>query len=128
MALYCALHFLLLNPNIPLGHSGGAVLEQLLYQRDIVSAVFIDLRGVILSEAVGTDTRIPQIITDPLQVPLDGPLCQREDPAIRGDRAVQAVASNELVEGQGNCECPGLPGFLLHNGQPVAVPVSYNIL
>lgn len=128
MALYCALHFLLLNPDIPLGDSGGAVLEQLLYQRDIVSAVLVDLRGVILSEAVGADADISQIITDLLQVSLDGPLCQWEDSAIRGDRSVQAVAPNELVEGQGHCECPGLPGFLLHNGQPVAVPVSYNIL
>ena len=128
MAFYCALHFLLLNPDIPLGDSGGTVLEQLLYQRNIVSAVLVDLRGVILSEAVGTDAGISQIITDLLQMPLDGPLCQREDPAIRGDRAVQAVAPNELVEGQGHRECPGLPGLLLHNGQPVAVPVSYNIL
>ena len=99
MALYCSLHFLLLNPDIPLGDSGGAVLEQLLYQRNIVSAVLVDLRGVIFPEAVGTDAGISQIITDLLQVPLDGPLCQWEDPAIWGDRVVQAVAADKLIEG-----------------------------
>ena len=128
MALYCALHFLLLNPDIPLGDSGGTMLEQLLYQRNIVSAVLVDLRSVILSEAVGADAGISQIITDLLQVSLDGPLCQREDSAIRRDRVVQAIAADKLIEGQGHCECPGLPGLLLYNRQPVAFPVSYNVL
>ena len=128
MAFYCALHFLLLNPDIPLGDSGRAVLEQLLYQRNIVSAVLVDLRGVPLPEAVGTDAGMSQIITDLLQVPLDGPFCQRENPVIRRNRVIQAVAADKLIEGQGHCEPPGLPGLLLHNGQPVAFPVSYNVL
>ena len=58
-----------LDTDIPLGHGGGGVLQELLYQGDVVPAVLVDLRGVILSEAVGTDAGISQIITDLPQVP-----------------------------------------------------------
>ena len=53
-----------LDTDIPLGHGGGGVLQELLYQGDVVPAVLVDLRGVELAEAVGADPRIAQVVTD----------------------------------------------------------------
>ena len=55
MSLDGLLHFSRLDADVPLGNSRTAVLEKLLYQGNIVVAVLIDLGGIVLPEAVGTD-------------------------------------------------------------------------
>ena len=55
MSLDGLFHFPRLDADVPLGNSRTAVLEELLYQGNIVVAVLIDLGGIVLPEAVGTD-------------------------------------------------------------------------
>ena len=119
--------FLRLDANIALGHSGAAVLQQLLDQRYIVAAVLIDLRGVELPKAVGTDTHNPQIVADGLQMLLDGPFRYREDALRTANAVVQTVAADKLVQRQRNGEYSCLPGFLLRDRQSVSVPVLYDV-
>ena len=57
---------LLLDADISLRHGGGTVLQELLYQSNIVVAILVDLRGIEFSEAVGADTCVAQVITDQL--------------------------------------------------------------
>ena len=64
MPLDGLLDLLGLDTDIPLGHGGGGVLQELLYQGDVVPAVLVDFRGVELAEAVGADPRIAQVVTD----------------------------------------------------------------
>ena len=64
MPLNGLLDLLLLNPNIPLCHGGGGMLQELLDQGDVVVAVLINLCGIELPEAVGTDPCISQVVTD----------------------------------------------------------------
>ena len=66
MPLNSRLYFLLLNTDISLRHGGGGMLQELLYQGNVIVAVLVDLRGIELPEAVGTDASIAQIITDQL--------------------------------------------------------------
>lgn len=58
MSLDGLLHFPWLDADVPLGNGSAAVLEKLLYQGDIVMTVFIDLGGIVLPEAMGTDVPI----------------------------------------------------------------------
>lgn len=57
------LNLLLLNADISLRHGGGGVLQELLHQGNVIVAVFVDLRGIELPEAVGADACIAQVIT-----------------------------------------------------------------
>ena len=98
MSLDGLLHLPGLDADVPLGDGGAAVLEELLHQGDIVMAVLIDFSGVVLPEAVGADVPIAQVVADRFQMPLDGPLCHWENPLLRRDIMVQAVAANELIE------------------------------
>lgn len=82
MSLDGLLHFPWLDAEVPLGNSSAAVLEKLLYQGDIVMTIFIDLGGIVLPEAMGTDIPIAQVVTDGFEMPLNRPLGQQEDPAI----------------------------------------------
>ena len=66
MPLNSPLNFLLLYADISLGNGGGAVLQELLDEGDIVVAVLIDFRSVELTTAVGTDVLKAQIVTDHL--------------------------------------------------------------
>ena len=127
MPLNGILHLSLLDADVPLGYGSAAVLEELLHQSDVVMTVFINLRGIILAETVGADPRIPQIVTHRFQMPLDRSLRHWENPLLLRDAVVQAVAPDELIEGQRNGEHPGLPGFLLRDSQAVALPVLDDI-
>ena len=66
MPLNSPLNFLLLYADISLGNGGGAVLQELLDEGDIVVAVLINFRSVELTKAVGTDALKAQIVTDHL--------------------------------------------------------------
>lgn len=119
--------FLRLDANIALGHSGAAVLQQLLDQRYIVAAVLIDLRGVELPKAVGTDTHDPKIIANSLQMLLDRPFRYREDTLRTANAVIQTVAADELVQRQRHGERPRLPGLLFRDRQSVSVSVLHDV-
>ena len=127
MSLDGLLHLPGLDADVPLGDGGTAVLEELLHQGDIVIAVLIDFGGIVLPEAVGADVPIAQVVADRFQMPLNGPLRHWENSLLLRDTMVQAVAPDELIEGQRYGEHPGLPGFLLRDGQAVAFPVFDNV-
>lgn len=57
-------YFPLLDADISLCNSCAAVLQKVLHQGNIVSVIPVDLRCVEFAEAVGTDARNIQIITD----------------------------------------------------------------
>lgn len=123
MSFYGLLHFPWLDANVPLGDGSAAVLEELLHQGNVIVAVLIDLGCVVLSEAVGTDIPVAQVVADGLEVPLDGPLGHWENPLLLRNAMVQTVAPDELIECQRNGEHPGLSSFLLCDRQAVAFPV-----
>lgn len=123
MSLDGLLHLPGLDADVPLGDGGAAVLEELLHQGDIVIAVLIDFGGIVLPEAVGANVPIAQVVADRFQMPLDGSLCHWENSLLLRNAMVQAVAPDELIEGQRDREHPGLSGLLLCDGQAVALPV-----
>ena len=63
---------LLLDADIALCHGGGGMLQKLLDQGNVIVAVLVNLCGVELAEAMGADACIAQVITDQLQLLLDG--------------------------------------------------------
>jgi len=68
--LNCLLNSLRLNTDIPLRGGCAAVLKKPLHQRYVKAVCVVDFRCVPLAEAVGTDTLVPQIIADKLQLQL----------------------------------------------------------
>ena len=76
---------------------------------------------------MGADALKAQIVTDHLQLLLDGPCGNREDKSIRGNVVVEAVAAHELIQRKGNGERSGLSGFLFDDGQAVTLTVLDNI-
>ena len=128
MTLDSLFKFLLLNADIALSDCGGAVLQELLDENDIVAVVIINLRRIELAEAVCADIpTVPQIGADALQLLLYGSLSNRKYPCLRSDIVVEAIAANELIERKGNGKCSGFSCFLLYNGQPIPVSVMYDI-
>lgn len=113
-------HFLARDPDISLGHGDGAVLQQLLYQDDIVVVVLVDLRGKELPEGMGAYVLVAQIVRDLLQVLLDSPLRDREHDIILTDIVLQAVDLHKLVDHKGDREGPLLLCLLLDDVQTVA--------
>ena len=93
----------------------------------IVPAVLVNLRGIKFTKAVRADAVIAKVVTDELQVLLHGALRQGEDDALRWNPVVEAVAADELIQRQGNGECPCLFRFLLHNGKTVTLSVLYDV-
>lgn len=74
-----------------------------------------------------TDAVIAKVVTDKLQVLLHGALRQGEDDALRWNPVVEAVAADELIQRQGNGECPRLFRFLLYDGKTVTLSVLYDV-
>jgi len=70
MILNCLLNFLRLDADITLCGGCGTVLKKPLYQCYVKAVCVVDFRCVPLAEAVGTDTLVPQIIADKLQLQL----------------------------------------------------------
>ena len=90
-------------------------------------AVLVNLCGIELPEAVGADASVAQIVTDHLQLLLDGSGGDGEDQLMGRDFIVQTIAADVLIEGEGDGEGSGLLGLLLHDGQAVSLPILYNI-
>ena len=127
MVLNGLLHFPWLYPDVSLGHSSAAVLQELLHQRDIIAIVPIDLGGIVFSEAVGADALEFQIVAHQLQLFLHCSFRHRENHGVVGDAVVDAVAANELIEGQGYGKGSGFPGLLLGDRQTIPVPIMDDI-
>ena len=127
MPLDGLLQLLLLDADVALCHGGGRVLQELLDKGDIVPAILVNLRGIKFTKAVRADAVIAKVVTDELQVLLHGALRQGEDDALRWNPVVEAVAADELIQRQGNGECPCLFRFLLHNGKTVTLSVLYDV-
>ena len=68
MILNCLLNFLWLNADVSLRGGCGTVLKEPLHQCYVKAVCVVDFRCVPLAEAVGTDTLVPQIIADKLQL------------------------------------------------------------
>lgn len=127
MPLDGLLQLLLLDADVALCHGGGRVLQELLDKGNIVPAVLINLRGVEFAKAVRADAVIAKVVTDELQVLLHGTFRQGEDDALCWNPMIEAVAADELIQRQGNGECPCLFRFLLHNGKTVTLSVLYDV-
>ena len=102
-------------------------MKKLLDKGDIVPAILVNLRGIKFTKAVRADAVIAKVVTDELQVLLHGTFRQGEDNALRWNPVVEAVAADELIQRQGNGECPRLFRFLLHNGKTVTLSVLYDV-
>lgn len=127
MSFNSPFNFLLLDTDVPLCNGGGAVLQELLDKGDIVVAVLIDFRSVEFAEAVRADTLKTQIVTDHLQLLLDGPCGNGENKSIWGNVVVEAVAAYKLIQRNGDGECSGLSGFLFDDGETIAFTVLDNV-
>ena len=79
MILYRLFDSLWLNADVTLCGGGTAVLQELLDKGNVISAVLVNLCGIPLSEAMGADTLIAQIVTDDVKLLLDSSLSDRED-------------------------------------------------
>ena len=125
MTMYASspLNFLLLDTDISLRDGGGAVLQELLDEGNIVVAVLVDFRGIKFSKTMGTDALQAQIVTDHLQLLLDGSGGNGEDKSIWGNVVVEAIAAYELIQCNGDGERSGLSGFLFDDGETIAFTV-----
>ena len=90
-------------------------------------AVLVYLCGVELAEAVGADACIAQVVTDQLQLLLDGSGGDGKDQLMGRNLIVQAVAADVLIESKRNGEGSGLLGLLLHDGQAVSSSILHDI-
>ena len=113
--------------DIPLCGGGAAVLQEALYQDNVIAIGLVDLCGVPLAEAVGADTVIAQVIADDMQLLLDRALCDGEYNLLASNPMTQAVILNVLVKHQRHSEDPALSCLLLHNLQAVTITIPYNV-
>ena len=122
------LQLLLLDADIALSDCGGAVLQELLDENDIVAVVIINLRRIELAEAVRADIlAVPQIGADALQLLLHSSLGNGEYPCLRSDIVVEAIAADELIKGKGHGKGSGFLSLLLHDGQAISISIVYDI-
>lgn len=120
-------HFLIADTDVTPGDVGGRVLEKVLNEDDIVARLVVDVRGVPLSETVGADVLIAEIVADELEVVLNLPNRDGEQKVSVGQLVTLCVVAKEIVNRFGNSECAPLPGFLLHGVQPPTVAVPNDV-
>ena len=79
------------------------MLQQPLYQGNVISAVLVNLGGIPLPEAVSADALEPQIVADDVKLLLDGSLRDRKDGGGALDTVSQAVVLflGEIVDIEG---------------------------
>ena len=92
-----------LDADVTLGGGGAGVLQQPLYQGNVISAVLVNLGGIPLPEAVSADALEPQIVADDVKLLLDGSLRDRKDGGGALDTVSQAVVLflGEIVDIEG---------------------------
>ena len=108
--------FTLFDANVPLCDGCATMLEQVLYQGDIVPVVPVDFCGIVFPETVGADSGNVQIVANDPQLLLHGPFCDGEYDVRGGDAVIQTITSDKLIQGERNCKHTGFPGFLLDDG------------
>ena len=126
MPLNGCLDSLRLDADITLCDGSRAMLQEPLDKRNVVAVVFVNFGGVPLSEAVGADAFIAKIVTDELQLFLDGSGGNGKDSVLWGNAVSQAVILNVLSNDQGDGEDAPLAGLLLYNLQTESVSVLDN--
>lgn len=120
-------HFPLLDADITLCDGGGAVLEKVLDEDNVIIVCPVDLRCVPFTERMGADAVIAEPATDFAKVLLYLRGGERDDDSVRADLMVDAIDAQELMERKRNGEGSGFSGFLLRDGQAVSFPVLNNI-
>lgn len=115
------------HTDITLRDRRAAVLKQPLHERDIVTVVLVDFGGVPFSETVCTDSIIPKIITNKLDLLLDSPFCYWEDQIGWLDAISQAIILDILLNNKWNSKDSVFPGFLLYDIQAVPVTVTNDV-
>lgn len=122
------LKLLLLNADVPLCDCGGAVLQELLDEDDVVAVVVVNLCCVELSEAVRADIlAVTQIGANALQPLLHSSLGDGKYPRLGSDIVVEAIAADKLIESKGHGKGSGFLRLLLHDGQAISISVMYDI-
>ena len=127
MSLYRLFDPLRFNSDIPLRDGGGAVLQEPLNQGNVIAVILVNLCGVPLAEAVGSDALISQVIADNGKLLLDGSLCDREDKIFVPDAIPQTIVLDVLLDYEGDGENTDLIGLSFTDFKPVTVPVMDNI-
>ena len=116
-----------LNTDVTLCGGGAAVLQKSLNQGDVIAAVLVDFCGIPLSEAVGTDPVVAQVVTDNVELFLYGSFGNGEDEGCSRNLMPEAVVFNVLQDDKGNGEGSLFPGLLLHNIQVKSITILYDI-
>ena len=83
MILDRGLEFLLLDPDVSLSDCSAAVLQELLYQSDVVAICLVDLGGEEFPEAVGADPFVAEENADKFQMFLNLAFCYPHFPTNR---------------------------------------------
>ena len=127
MFLDSPLYLLGFHADVTLGCRGTGVLQEPLYQGDVISAVLINFGGIPLSEAVGADALIAKVVADDVKLLLDRTFCHRKNGGGSLDAITQTVVLDILLNYKGHGEGSELAGLLLGNVQTVAVTISHDV-
>ena len=103
------------------------MLQQSLDKGNVEPVIVVDFRCVPLSETVGADAIVAQIVAHDFQLLLDCPFRNGENQFITPDAVAQTVVLNVLLNHKGNCEESALACLLLYHFQSVAVCVPHDI-
>jgi len=127
VVFYGSFEFLLLDPDVALGDGGAAMLQELLDQGHVIAVGLVDLGCEKFPEAVGADALEAEEIADKFQMLLNLPLGEWEKRLVLPDAVILAVDPDPLIQREGYCKFPLLPGFLLRDGQAVAAAVFHDV-
>ena len=103
------------------------MLQQLLYQNNIVIIVFIDFSGKIFAEAVGSDSLQSQIITDIVEPLLHRADTDREKTVLRAQAPVKTPSLQVEIELHRDCKGPELSSLFFSDVQAVSATVLDNV-
>lgn len=127
MILYRLFDSLWLYANIPLRGAGTAMLQKPLHQGNIEAIGIVDLCCIPLAKAVGADSLEAQVITDNMQLLLNGPFCNGEHQFCAPNVVAQTVVFDVLVYDHGNSEHSAFACLLLHHFQTIPITIPHNI-
>ena len=128
MSPYCILNPFRAYVDIPLCGGSARMLQECLYQGDVMSVLIVDIGRIVFPKAVRADIFISEIVRDFLQVFLDPPLLYGEDLILGSDPVLKAVVLDIHVHFCRDRESPLFPGLLLMDVEPVSVAVLYYVL
>ena len=103
------------------------MLQETLYEDDVIAVGFVNLCCVPLAKTVGADAIETQIIADCLELFLDSANRERKDEVISADVVSQTIILNILLNYQRDCKGSALAGFLLCEVETVTISISDDI-